>query len=646
MALKKPLGLYAGEIEGFSSGDAVDVLYGGTGGNTPLAARISLGLNIGSDIQGYSAELAALAALTTTGIIARTASGTYVPRTIIGTAGRTVVTNGDGVAGAPSFDLALLADSGTGTLLKFTRDGYGRISGTATPTATDIGAIADTRYVRLDASTTLNSGVVITYNAATTTFGTNDLVPKNYVDAIAQGYAGDFAEARVTTTGSNITLTGTAPNTLDGVTLLQGDVILVRDQTTASQNGWYTVTTLGTGATGTWTRETGYSTSAQVFTGIYTYVAEGTTNGSNAFVLVTKSPITLNTTALSFVQTSGAGQIIAQNGITKSGNVLSGVTANPTRIALSAAGFDLAALTIGGSGTGTFTKVTVDTYGRVTSTATASPSDIGAQPASTELTGVSALATNGLVARTTTGTYTTRSLIAPVAGLTITNPDGVAGNPTLALANDLGAIEALNGTGFYSRIGTDTWAALAMTGTARVVVTNGNGVGGAPTFDLATGVISTPGTFNSVTVDTYGRVIAGTTVQSPPSTLQVVTNSQGTTISIAQIVYTDSTGAKLARADADLTRRVIGFVYDASILSTGNGNIATAGSITALTSQWDAVTGNTGGLTPNATYWASTVTAGCITNVAPSTTGWVQPVGVATSSTTMRIGTQGRSVKL
>ncbi|APG11407.1 hypothetical protein BKD09_24030 [Bradyrhizobium japonicum] len=75
-----------------------------------------------------------------------------------------------------------------------------------------------------------------------------------------------------------------------------------------------------------------------------------------------------------------------------------------------------------------------------------------------DLQAIAALAGTGLLVRTGTNAWSVRTLTAPAAGITITNPAGIAGNPTLVLANDLAALEGLSGTGIARRTGTDAWS--------------------------------------------------------------------------------------------------------------------------------------------------------------------------------------------
>lgn len=103
-----------------------------------------------------------------------------------------------------------------------------------------------------------------------------------------------------------------------------------------------------------------------------------------------------------------------------------------------------------------------------------------------DLAGLESLVTTGLGTRTGDGTWTTRSIVQPAAGITVTNGDGVLGDPTLALANDLAGLEGLITTGLGTRTGDGTWVTRALTQPAAgITIANSDGVAGSPTFALA-----------------------------------------------------------------------------------------------------------------------------------------------------------------
>lgn len=115
------------------------------------------------------------------------------------------------------------------------------------------------------------------------------------------------------------------PNTIDGVALGANDRVLLKDQTNGAANGIWVVSTLGTGANGVWDRATDADSDAEVTSGLFTFVTEGTVNGNSGWMLTTDDPIIVggaSGTVLVFAQFSGAGQIIAGAGLTKTGNQL------------------------------------------------------------------------------------------------------------------------------------------------------------------------------------------------------------------------------------------------------------------------------------------------------------------------------------
>jgi len=103
-----------------------------------------------------------------------------------------------------------------------------------------------------------------------------------------------------TIVGGNITLAGGAPNTLDGVTLAANDRILVKDQTAPAENGIYTVTTLGTGVNGTWTRASDMDATGEATGMTLVGVLEGTANARTYWYIITTGTITIGTTSMTW----------------------------------------------------------------------------------------------------------------------------------------------------------------------------------------------------------------------------------------------------------------------------------------------------------------------------------------------------------
>jgi hypothetical protein len=155
------------------------------------------------------------------------------------------------------------------------------------------------------------------------------LVTKGYVDAVKQAL--DIKASVHVASTANVSLTGgssglEAGDSIDGVTLVAGDRVLLKNQTDASENGIYVAVASG----GTPARSDDANASVDVTSGMFVWVEEGTANADQGYVLTTNNVITLNTTNLTFTQFSGAGQITAGNGMTKSGNTINVVPDNVT----------------------------------------------------------------------------------------------------------------------------------------------------------------------------------------------------------------------------------------------------------------------------------------------------------------------------
>ena len=182
---------------------------------------------------------------------------------------------------------------------------------------------------------------------------TQDAATKGFVEATSQGL--DVKDSCKAATTGNITISTALNNgdTLDGVTLATNDRVLVKDQSTASQNGIYIV-----GSSPARADDLAAGSDAA---GMFTFVEQGTVNADNGFVCTSnKGSAVTGTNNLTFAQFSGAGQITPGDGLDKSGNTLSidlkangGLVIESTEIAVDLAASSITGtLAVGDGGTG------------------------------------------------------------------------------------------------------------------------------------------------------------------------------------------------------------------------------------------------------------------------------------------------------
>ena len=146
--------------------------------------------------------------------------------------------------------------------------------------------------------------------------GAQDAATKGYVDAVKQALDIKDSVRVATTANINIATALNDGDTIDGVSLEDGDRVLVKNQTTQGENGIYVV-----GSTPA--RSADANTAAELTGGTFVFVEEGTVGADNGYVFTHNgTPATFGTTAMPVAQFSGAGQVIAGDAITKSGNTL------------------------------------------------------------------------------------------------------------------------------------------------------------------------------------------------------------------------------------------------------------------------------------------------------------------------------------
>ena len=552
------------------------------------------------------ATLNSLAGFNTNGLMVQTAADTFTGRTLTGTASRITITNGDGVSGNPTVDIdaayvgqATITTLGTvttgtwsATTIAANKGGTGQttyavgdlLSANTTSTLTKIAAVASGSVLKSAGTNTLpvwgtlastdltNSSNIALLNAAQTfsntiTFGVvpqfagtpsagNDLTNVTYVTtAIGNAVAGIKRDSvRVATTAiltataqtaTTITLGGTTL-TIDSISLANGDTVLVKDSVTGGSggtfnNGVYTVGGIGSSVVLT---RVSWMDAASEIDGVYVAVEDGTTNAGTLWITVSEVT-TLGTDAITFTR------------IQTSGTVTSVATTAP------AAGITISGSPITTSGTFTFALAN-------------------------DLAAVEGLATNGIATRTATDTWTTRTMTGTSNRITITNGDGVSGNPTFDIAATYVGQTSITTLG---TIATGTWNGTAIGstfgGTGQTTVAVGDillGTGVNTWGKLAIGSSGTVLKSNGTTAS-WGSAIAGTRAYLTGSTSSVIDLDSGTAVTdvdgnnIAFTVPTDLDLVVVVRNGVVLSRS--GTVSRDYTLVSATGVLTLASALTA-----------------------------------------------------------------
>jgi len=243
-----------------------------------------------------------------------------------------------------------------------------------------------------------------------------DAATKAYVDAATAGL-NVHASVKAATT-ANITLATDVENgdTLDGVTLATGNRILIKNQTTQSQNGVYTVN-----ATGAPTRATDYDSTPEVDAGDFIFVEGGTVNGKTGWVQ-TNVITTIETDAIAFTQFSGSGTYSAGTGLTLTGTTFSINTAT----------------TVDTSTSQTLTNKTINGSNNTITNVSLTSGVTGTLPVANGGTGITSLGTG---VATFLGTPSSANLISAITDETGTGSLVFATSPTLVTPT-LGAATA------------------------------------------------------------------------------------------------------------------------------------------------------------------------------------------------------------
>ena len=542
---------------------------GSTTGNAATATALATGrtISITGDLAYTSPSFDGTGNVTAAGTLATvatpgsTGSSTAIPIVTINAKGLTTSIS----------TAAVVAPAGT-------LSGNTLAAGVTASSLTSLGTIA---------SLTATAGTV-----ANAPSGATDIANKLYVDTVAQGL--DAKASCVAATTADITLSGA--QTIDGVSVVAGNRVLVKNQSLSQNNGIYLC------ASGSWTRTTDANT-WDALTSAFTFIEQGTTNADCGFVCTANAGGTLGTTALPWSQFSGAGTFTAGTGLTLTGSVFS--LTSPVAVANGGTG-----LTSLGSGIATFlgtpssanlAAAVSDETGSGALVFASSPTlvtPILGTPQSGTLTSCTGLPISTGVSGLGTGIATALAVNTGSAGAPVLF-NGALGTPTSGTVTNLTGTASINingtvgattpSTGAFTTLSASTSASFAGAGlpyAANSLMLRNNGTGDSQLWALGPNT-STNGTMTFVTADSDGSATA--TVATLTSTGLNSTAIGATTASTG--AFTTLTSSFLAAsgplATFSVAQGLYGYYSSGGVLAAYSNNTGTLASLTLSGSSID-----------------------------------------------------------
>lgn len=333
----------------------------GTGFSANTASNLGYTVSVGPALTALATTMTGA----TTGFLKKTGADTYTLDTSTYlTANQTISLTGD-ITGSGTTSIATTlatVNSNVGTYTKVTVNAKGLVTAATTLAAADIPTLTAAKISDFDTQVRTSSVAQLAAPAAALAMNSQkitgladptnaqDAATKNYVDSVAQGL--DVKASVRAATTANITLSGA--QTIDGVAVVAGDRVLVKNQTTTAENGIYVA------AAAAWSRAVDADTWAEIVAA-FTFVEEGTINADTGWVSTVNAGGTIGTTAVAFTQFSGAGAYIAGNGLTSSGNTFN-VVGTANRISVAADSIDIDAAYVGQTSITTLGTIATGTW--------------------------------------------------------------------------------------------------------------------------------------------------------------------------------------------------------------------------------------------------------------------------------------------